>query len=323
MGPGDPIPGWGQTLSSPARERRRGIPDRLALAWQTYRAHWQTVLVLAIPIQGILGLITLPAYATALREYQDLLGGNLFSADDPRSIHQFVTAYLPNGGPAELVWALGPAAGFAVIVLLTVAFALFLEANEGALARPSLAAIVARSTPFLLPLAIVVVGGIVFVQLEAAFLSQSLASGSLDTIEPGYLPLLGIAVDLVILGGAIALVYTVARWTLAIPIAAIERHGLRSALGRSSELSEGNRVQVLLSLAVPAFLVGLVIPVVPVAGSALAETLFGSGSPLALGLGALVALAALIVTAPFVPIMIVLLYQDLRGPASSPESGLS
>ncbi len=323
MGPGDPIPGWGQTLASPARDRRRGIPDRLALTWQTYRAHWRTVLALAIPIQGILGLITLPAYATTLREFQDLLGGNLFSSDDPKSLHQFATAYLPNGGPAELVWALGPAASFAVIVLLTVAFTVFLKSNGGAPARPGLATIVARSSAFVVPLVIVILAGIVFVQLEVEFLGQTLTSTSIDTIQPEYLPLLGIAVDFAVIGGVIALVYAVARWILAIPIAALERRGLRSALGRSSELSLGNRVQVLLSLAVPSFLVGLVIPLVPLAGSALAEALFGSGSPLALGLGGLVALAALIVTAPFVPIMIVLLFQDLRGPVSSPEPGLS
>jgi hypothetical protein len=323
MGPGDPIPGWGQTLSSPASERRRSIPDRLAFTWQTYRAHWRTVLALAIPIQGILGLITLPAYATTLREFQDLLGGNLFSSDDPSSLHRFATAYLPNGGPAELVWALGPAASFAVVVLLTVAFALVLESDTGALARPRLSTIVARSSAFLIPLVIVILAGIVFVLLEVEFLTQTLTSTSIDTIQPEYLPLLGIAFDVVVLGGVIALVYAVARWVLAIPIAALERRGLRSALGRSSQLSQGNRVQVLLSLAVPAFLVGLMIPLVPLAGAALAEALFGSGSPLAIALGSLVALAALIATAPFVPITIVMLYQDLRGPVSGPEPDLS
>jgi hypothetical protein len=323
MGREDPIPGWGQAFIGPASGRRASIPQRLSQTWQIYRTNWRVIMALTVPIQGVLGLVLLPGYASALRVFQDVLGGNLLVTGDQDSVDRFTNNYLPTG-PALAVQAAGPVVVLAVVILLTVAFALLLDSNDadGGLVRPRLSTVLARSRAFVVPLAVTVLGGIAFVLLEAAYIRQALSldSSSVTSAGTGDQVLLALVIDVVIFGSLIAFAYAVARWILAIPVAAVERVGLLAALHRSTDLSRGNRVQVLLSVTVPTFLVGLVVPLLPLAGLALTGALFGSGSALALVTGAVLALAALILTAPFGPIMIVVLYRELRGGSYTPAS---
>jgi hypothetical protein len=84
-------------------------------------------------------------------------------------------------------------------------------------------------------------------------------------------------------------------------------------------MSKGHRLHVLLSLFVVSLGTGLVFLGVTWGAPLIAGAIFGSGSTLAFALCLAVTIAGLVVTAPLIPLLIVVLYRDLRdvaGPAT-------
>jgi Membrane domain of glycerophosphoryl diester phosphodiesterase len=321
MPAGDAIPGWGYPSDEGSSAPRNSIPDRLAETWRVYLTYLRPGLELALPIQGVLGLVYAPASVVLAFTVEEQWGrqGTLASGD-PSALRQMLAIYFPSDWLSVLGRSLALAGGLLTVILLTVAFALFLEsAREGSrVPRPSLPTILRRASAFVVPVAVAALAGAALNLLESAWItsgSSSLLSGN-SSVEDLTGPIF--AIDGLIIVLASVVTYALARWTLAIPAAAIEQLGLRKALARSSELSRGHRLHILLSLLVVSFATGLATVGTVFVATLVTGALWGSSSGLGFALSLVAFLAALVLTAPLIPILIVVLHRDLRDAIEMP-----
>lgn len=312
----DAIPGWGLAPDEGSAPAQATIPDRLSDTWTIYRTRLRALLELSLPIQGPLGLVYAPSsVVVALAVEQQWGQQGLLTSGDPAALRQLLAAYLPGDLPSVIGRSLAPAAGILGVILLTVAFALLLlesTAESGLPARPSLRLVLDRSSAFVLPVAVAALAGACVNLLESRWITSLTSFVASDPGSAVALtgPLL--ALDGLIFVLAIAAIYAVGRWTLAIPVAAIEQVGLRRALARSSELSRGHRLQVLLSLAVVSFATGIATFIAVFGATWITGALWGTSSALGFALCLVTFVAVLVLTAPLIPILIVVLYRDLR-----------
>jgi hypothetical protein len=320
MPAGDSIPGWGLTSGPGSSDPvQRGVPDWLAEAWQIYRSRLGPVLSVALAIQGPLGLLYAPASVALTIDLESRWSQlTTMSPSDPNAIPQMMAVFLPGDWLSVLSRSVGPAAGFLALILLTAAFALILvpEEADGQATGLSWRQILERSRPFALPVAVVGVLGVAFTVLEDGWVSSYRVPAPIATDQLRAFPSSTgwiFALDGLILIGAVALIYSIGRWALSIPVAIVERMGLRPALTRSSQLTAGHRLSVVLTFLVVSFATSLVTSVALFGSSALAGALSGSGSTTTFLLCLVATLAAFVLTAPLVPIMLVVLYQGLSG----------
>ena len=210
-------------------------------------------------------------------------------------------------------------------MLLSGAIAVFLLSprSEERSIRGSLRVVRGRWMPLAIPMVVLGLGFAAASGLQAIWLARFSA---LDPQNPagladarsafGVTPLFAILVPAV----EIVVIYLVVRWVVAIPALFVEGLGLRSALRRSSELTRGRRLSIALFLAVLSVVVGLIGSLVIYLPAFAAGALLGFDSPVGLAAASIVAIAGLLLTAPFLPIAMAILYRDFRvaGPRTVP-----
>ena len=318
MPTGDAIPGWGLT-SGPGSNRpaQRGVPDWLAEVWQVFRLRLRPLLSISVAIQGPLGLVYAPVSVALAVDLESRWNQfTAMSSSDPNAIPQMMARLLPGDWPSVVSRSVGPAAGFLGFILMTAAVALMLLPDEAQdhTAGLSWRRILDRSWPFAMPVAALGVIGLAFTLVEDGWVSAYRVQAPDATDQLGaYSSSAGwiFALDGLLLVGGVGLIYGVGRWALAIPVAIVERAGLRSAVARSSQLTKGHRLSVLLTFMVISFATGIVTSAALFGSSFLTGAVFGSGSDTSFLLCLAATLAAFVVTAPLTPIALVVLYRDL------------
>lgn len=294
--------------------------------WRTYRANFGPILGLAVILEGILSVLYVPVGVARVAWIVRLWREVLASPNLARSGFSHLWTTFPSSDPA-IAAALGflTSLGALSAMLLSGAVAIFLLAprSEERSIRGSLRVVRGRWMPLAIPMVVLGLGFAAASGLQAIWLARFSA---LDPQNPagfadarsafGVAPLFAILVPAI----EIAVIYLVVRWAVAIPALFVEGLGLRSALRRSSELTRGRRLSIALFLAMLGVVVGLLGWLVIYLPAFAVGALLGFDSPVGLAAASIVAIAGLLLTAPFLPIALAILYRDFRvaGPRAVP-----
>lgn len=327
MVPDGDIPGWESDAGGGSRDSAaRSVADRLIEAWQIYRDHFRPILGSAVLLQGTLGILFVPMAVAQVRQVERLWGQMTSFQALTASGWSQMRAVVPFGDPAAAavigflssLGLLGP-----LLLCGSIAVLLLSPRDEDRTIRGALGAVLGRSRPLAFPVLLL---GLVFAAgfwLQATWFARISALDPTDPaafadLEPLFwaAPLLAILVPAIEIG----VVYLVVRWAVAIAALVLEGIGLRSALRRSSELTRGRRLSVALLLAVTSLGLGLLGSLSVYLPTLAASATLGWESPVGLAVASIVALAGLVLTAPFLPIVLAILYRDFQ--AAGPRSVL-
>ena len=312
----EPVPGWAPADDDARLDpARRPISEVLRETYSVYRRNAGPILILAAIFEGTIGLLTLPYLVFSIRlvlRMIELLGRFFSDPVGSGGLTEMTALFEPLRDPGVAAYAgIVSVAPIASIVLLTAGVARFFTASGEARTPDAVVRSVLRRWPaLLLPIGLLAVASV-----GLSIWSYAATADRLDTpIGTGYPSSFGasLVVSLVtpiVLAGA---VYLAVRWAVAVPALAVEEVGLRAALARSSALTAGRRLYVVLCVLVLGAIwtiVGsiLTIPFFLVSAAILAN----GGGPLLAG-PLLLYLVTRIVLAPPLPILCTILYRDLR-----------
>lgn len=288
-----------------------GIGAILEVGFRILRRHWAPLLGLALLFVGPASLLTA---ATGVRlnsvvldvvpdfDQGALAEGILLTEADVRRVGEALLAYLAASLAAGVLASVG-ALGFSAIVTA--------DYRAQRLELSSALRITLRRTPS--ALVVVLLTSLVIIGLSALTLGLGVLAASLggEPIQRG-----GPGAFLVILVGVawlVAVVYLTMRWAAAFPVIVAEGVGGREALARTWHLSGDNVWRIFLVSVIAALLTALFAALVSQVLGLLIVDLLGP----ALGIDPSVAETTVIalgtvILAPLAPVLIAVLYFDLR-----------
>ncbi|TAL09222.1 MAG: hypothetical protein EPO00_06175 [Chloroflexota bacterium] len=325
--PSGAIPGWDSGTPDLGRDpAKRGIAARLTESAQQYRTGGRRIVALALVFQGVFSIPVLVELVLVVRRDVGLWS-------------QILSGHLDATWRSTLVLASGPFHDLALDQAL-MGVVLGISALGGFLAMAAIALAVvdqpetdrsvlglARDTisrsRSIFPASIALIGVLgAFYWLQGRWLSGFALSGfgypgngRFDVSAAG----VAVAFAIVTLIVEFGLFYAVVRWSVAVPALALERLSLRNALRRSSELTKGRRLSILWLFIVAGFALTLVASVL-VYGPAIIVVIAGWGFDAMVASIMIGAIATVALGAPYMAILVAILYRDLRDAGPRPRN---
>jgi hypothetical protein len=324
---GGAVPGWAPVDQDQLRDpARRPIPEIVREVFSVYGRHLEPILVLTAVIEGSLTLISLPYIVVTVQiilaglqsmseMFRSPLSGQTFRA----MADIFERFRDPVLGAYTGIVSVAPLAS---AILLSSALGAYLMSNEPAdrTASGALRAILRRWAPLLLPIvalaAILAVFTVWSYGLSASMFERPLFSTDLSDL---WLSFALSIVAPVVIGVAF---YLVVRWVVVAPALVVEKIGLRAALARSAALTRRRRIHVGICLLVVGTIWSLLGWLVIAPALLIAGVIESAGGGPLLAIPLAVYVIGRIVLAPLLPILIAILYRDMKeaGPAAEPDT---
>ena len=315
--PSGPIVGWTVPQEEEARGGRRPLGELIGDLFGTYRRRVRPILWLALVIEGLATLLTLPFIALSvaqMAEYARQLWDAFWSFDPTGQAWLYVQ--LPPVATDPVLGAIGGLVsivplGSALLLAGAVSVLLVRPADRPPSPGDALRAVLRRWAPILLPVLVLGVGFALVSALSASLTASIDFRGGSALPRPEWLAfslILGLAAP-VLLGIA---VYLAVRWAVAVPAIVVEGTGLRAGLARSTAMTRGRMVHVFLALLVVVVIytiAGWLMAVVPLV---MAIVLALAGADPLLAVPAALYVAGRVLIAPLPALLVALLYRDFR-----------